>query len=150
MPRAQGRVFHRGSFGKWYCGRSGPEDHTVAHLTRASIPTRPSLQKMTTPINHRCRSAFQWTHIIKVSLPLILIVISGFYIRYESALNTEVIKPLSADAGQYFTYAYNLRHNNTYSNQVGDPNDLKSPVKPDAVRSPGYPLFLTLFVDGLP
>ena len=47
-------------------------------------------------------------------------------------------------------YAYNLRNNHTYSHQVGNPDDLKSPVKPDAVRSPGYPLFLTLFVDGLP
>ena len=105
---------------------------------------------MTTSINHKHQTAFQWTQIIKVSIPLILIVISGFYIRYESALKTEVIKPLRSDAGQYFMYAYNLRHKHTYSHQVGNPGDLDSPVNPDAVRSPGYPLFLTLFVDGLP
>ena len=105
---------------------------------------------MTTSINHKRRTAFQWTQIIKVSLPLILILVSGFYLRCESGLKTEVIKPLCADAAQYFMYAYNLRHKHTYSHQVGNPKDLDSPVNPDAVRSPGYPLFLTLFVDGLP
>ena len=81
---------------------------------------------------------------------LILILVSGFYLRCESILNTEVIKPLRADAGQYFMYAYNLRHKHTYSHQMDNPKDLESPVKPDAVRSPGYPLFLAFFVDGLP
>ena len=86
-----------------------------------------------------------------VVLPiLILILVLGFYLRCESVLNTEVVKPLRADAGQYFMYAYNLRHKHTYSHQVGKPADLESPVKPDAVRAPGYPLFLTFFVDGLP
>jgi hypothetical protein len=84
------------------------------------------------------------------SILLILIIISGFYLRCESVLNTEVIKPLRADAGQYFVYAYNLRHKHTYSHQVGKPADLESPVAPDAVRPPGYPLFLSFFVDGLP
>lgn len=37
-----------------------------------------------------------------------------------------------------------------YSHQVGNPKDFDSPVKLDAVRSPGYPLFIALFVDGLP
>ena len=81
---------------------------------------------------------------------LISILVSGFYLRYESVLKTEVIKPLRADAGQYFMYAYNLRHKHTYSQELGDLKDLKAPVKPDAVRSPGYPLFLALFVDALP
>ena len=86
-----------------------------------------------------------------VILPiLILILVSGFYLRCESVLNTEVVKPLRADAGQYFMYAYNLRHKHTYSHQVDNPVDFGSPVNPDAVRSPGYPLFLTLFVDALP
>ena len=87
---------------------------------------------------------------IFIFFSLILIVLSGFYLRCESVLNTEVVKPLRADAGQYFMYAYNLRHKHTYSHQVGSPGNPDSPVKPDAVRSPGYPLFLSLFVDGLP
>jgi hypothetical protein len=81
---------------------------------------------------------------------LILILLLGFYLRYESVLKTEAIKPLRADAGQYFMYAYNLRHKHTYSQQVGNLEDLESPVSPDAVRPPGYPLFLAPFVDGLP
>ena len=105
---------------------------------------------MTTSINHRHRTVFKWTQVVKIYLPLILIVISGYYVRCESVLRTEVINPLRADAGQYFMYAYNLRHKHTYSHEVGNPNDLKSPVKPDAVRSPGYPLFLALFVNDLP
>lgn len=84
-------------------------------------------------------------------LPILtLILLLGFYLRYESILETEVIKPLRADAGQYFMYAYNLRHKHTYSQQVGNPEDLESPVSPDAIRSPGYPLFLAPFVSGLP
>ena len=70
--------------------------------------------------------------------------------RCESVLKTEVIKPLRSDAGQYFMYAYNFRHKHTYSHQVGNHKDLESPVNPDAVRSPGYPLFLSIFINGLP
>lgn len=100
-------------------------------------------QNITTLPNYKRQAASPWTKIIKVFLPLVLIIISGFYLRCESVVNTEVINPLRADAGQYFMYAYNLRHKHTYSHQVGNPGDLDSPVNPDAVRSPGYPLFLT-------
>lgn len=64
-------------------------------------------------------------------------------------LNTVVTYPLSRDAGEYYRYAFNLRHNHTYSNQIGKFGNTGPPVTPDAVRSPGYPLFLTLFIDGL-
>ena len=47
-------------------------------------------------------------------------------------------------------YAYNLRNKSTYSSQDFNLKDLTSPVKPDAVRTPGYSVFLALFVDGLP
>jgi hypothetical protein len=60
-----------------------------------------------------------------------------------------VINPLRADAGNYFMYAYNLRYKHTYSREIGNMRDLNSPVTPDSLRSPGYPLFLTLFLDGL-
>lgn len=60
-----------------------------------------------------------------------------------------MINPLRADAGDYFLYAYNLRYKHTYSQQIGNVKDLSSPVTPDSQRSPGYPLFLTLFLDGL-
>jgi hypothetical protein len=85
-----------------------------------------------------------------IFLAFLLILLSGFFLRYESALETEVVNPLRSDARQYFMYAYNLRHKNTYSQEVGYPALLESTVKPDALRTPGYPLFLTPFVDGLP
>jgi hypothetical protein len=73
----------------------------------------------------------------------------GFYLRIGSVTGTVVSNPLRADAGNYFTYAYNLRYKHTYSREIGNMRDLSSPVTPDGQRSPGYPLFLTLFLDGL-
>lgn len=85
-----------------------------------------------------------------ILLTLGIVIVCGFYLRNESIWGTKVIHPLRADAGEYFMYAYNLRHKHIYSKEVGNPKDIKSPVTPDAVRSPGYPLFLSLFVDGFP
>ena len=77
------------------------------------------------------------------------ILLSGFYLRVTSVHETVVVQPLRADAGDYFRYAYNLLYKSTYSREMGDLKDLHSPVTPDGVRSPGYPLFLTFFVHGL-
>ena len=77
------------------------------------------------------------------------ILLTGLYLRVASVNETLVVKPLRADAGDYFTYAFNLLHRNTYSREVGNLKDFHAPVKPDSVRSPGYPLFLTFFVEGL-
>jgi len=81
---------------------------------------------------------------------LVLIFAFGLYLRYESVVETAVVKPLRADAGNYFMYAYNVRLKHTYSPDAKSLTDLKSPVTPDAIRPPGYPLFLTCFVNGLP
>lgn len=80
---------------------------------------------------------------------LLCILILGFTLRIGAAERTMVINPLRADAGNYFMYAYNLRYKHTYSLQVGNIRDLNSPVTPDSVRSPGFPLFLVPFLDGL-
>jgi len=77
------------------------------------------------------------------------ILLLGLYLRIGSATGTVVINPLRADAGNYFTYSYNLRYKHTYSREIGDMRDLESPVHPDSHRSPGYPLFLALFLEGL-
>jgi len=77
------------------------------------------------------------------------ILVVGFYLRIGSAVGTLVINPLRADAGNYFMYAYNLRYKHTYSQEIANMRDLSSPVTPDSVRSPGYPLFLVPFLDGL-
>ena len=82
-------------------------------------------------------------------LVFVCILVLGFYLRIGSVTGTVVINPLRADAGNYFMYAYNLRYKHTYSREIGNMKDLTSPVTPDSQRSPGYPLFLTLFLDGL-
>ena len=81
---------------------------------------------------------------------LVLTIIIGFYLRNESASETRVVSPLRADTRDYYMYAYNLRHKQSYSRDISSLTDVEYPVTPDAVRSPGYPLFLSIFVDGPP
>ena len=50
----------------------------------------------------------------------------------------------------HFFYAYNLRINHVYSATGVEPDHSGTEIKPDSIRPPGYPLFLSLFVDGLP
>jgi len=83
-------------------------------------------------------------------IALILITALGLYMRCESVFGTKVSGPLRRDAKDYFFYAYNLRLKGTYSRTMVDPANPMAPVLPDSVRSPGYPLFLLPFVDGLP
>ena len=80
-----------------------------------------------------------------------LSILLALYLRVHAVLHTEVISPIRADASDYYSYAYNLRHSGIYSrsipvNRDGSPKALK----PDALRSPGYPIFLTAFVNSSP
>ena len=81
---------------------------------------------------------------------MILTIGIGFYLRSVSAFGTRVVHPFSNDARDYYMYAYNLRYKQTYSRDISSLADIKQPVTPDAVRSPGYPLFLSIFADGPP
>ena len=63
--------------------------------------------------------------------------------RLEAINGTAIDDDLRADAGFYYLYALHLKYHHVFS---GAPFDSTRIPKPDAVRSPGYPLFLTPFV----
>jgi hypothetical protein len=73
---------------------------------------------------------------------LLGITVVGLGLRILAAVGTQVEAPLRADAGQYYTYAYNLRHHGVYSDDLAGLRNPNATLKPDAYRSPGYPLFL--------
>lgn len=79
-----------------------------------------------------------------------LTIITGLYLRSESWIGTTVLRPIQSDASDYFYYAYNMRYHHTYSREIRQSTDSKYKPSPDAVRSPGYPLVLSLLIDGPP
>lgn len=96
-------------------------------------------------------SLTQWArwlnHPQVIAILVLAISLLGLWFRIDVAVNTVVDHPLRADAGQYFMYAYNLRHHGIYSRDTAGYQSNDDPT-PDIVRSPGYPLFLTPFVSG--
>lgn len=76
---------------------------------------------------------------------LAAIFILGLFLRFSVLAGTVVDTPVRADAKKYVTYAYNLSHYGVYSGHQPR-NSNKTPV-PDAVITPGYPIYLNLFLD---
>lgn len=76
---------------------------------------------------------------------LLAILLLAFEQRYQAIDKTVVENPLRGDAFRYFVIAHNLNNYGVYSSdQAGLKN--ASQVKPDAVISPGYPLFMSAFL----
>jgi hypothetical protein len=76
-----------------------------------------------------------------------LLIGLAFFLRSAALFASELVPPpVRADAGDYFMYAYNLWHNRVYSRDFASLDNPQAVVAPDAVRSPGYPLFLYLFM----
>ena len=69
-----------------------------------------------------------------------LIVLFAAYLTTFAVNHTYIDKPVRADAADYLAYAYNLRHSGIYSREINSPS-----LTPDAIRSPGYPIFLMAF-----
>jgi len=72
-------------------------------------------------------------------LALFLIILIGAFLRLGAIQDTNVEAPLSADAGDYVSYAVNMQRHATFSRQR--PGEDSEP-QPDAVRSPVYPVVL--------
>lgn len=88
--------------------------------------------------------------LIRLSI-LVLITLLAAYLRIGAINHTFVDTPVRADAKDYYSYAFNMRHVGVYSRSpVTWLGPGKGTPAPDALRSPGYPLFLALFVDGPP
>ena len=89
-------------------------------------------------------------HNKSILLALVLITLFGAFLRVNAALHTVVQYPLRADAGDYFSYAYNLRNFGVYSRDHLFAIEQAAQPRPDAVRTPGYPIALLPFADEVP
>lgn len=79
----------------------------------------------------------------KTGMLLVLVLALSAFIQFTVVTRTTVDPPLRADAGDYFSYAFNLHYHDVYSAQIPDGYESPAPP-PDRVRPPGYPLFLLL------
>ncbi|MEM9101189.1 MAG: hypothetical protein AAGB12_02605 [Pseudomonadota bacterium] len=68
----------------------------------------------------------------------------GGFLRVDVLVNTQVIKPVRADAVDYFWYAYNINQHGIYSKS---PEDLKTP---DNIRPPAMPFVASFFLNTNP
>ena len=75
-----------------------------------------------------------------------LIIVLSIVMRVIVIDETEIDTPIRADAYDYYHYAINLKLFNVYSKQVYAGEGRFTP-EPDAVRSPGFPLFASLMID---
>ena len=77
------------------------------------------------------------------ALLLTLVLLASAFIQLTVVSRSESNGPFGADAGDYFSYAYNLHWHGVYSQERpdGGAEEARQP-RPDNLRPPGYPLFL--------
>ena len=85
------------------------------------------------------------SYYIRVAWIFVAIILTyGLHLRYATVVNTEVYVPIRADAKDYFNYATNISKYHIFSRQ--SVNNNLNELTPDALRSPGYPFFASIFV----
>lgn len=73
---------------------------------------------------------------------LVVLTSVGAFLRLTAVEQTNVDRPLRADALEYYLTAYNLRHGGIYSRSPGVLVNPPAKVVPDAYRPPGVPLLI--------
>jgi hypothetical protein len=84
----------------------------------------------------------------RLRLPIIIfasIMLLALYLRLLVVSESQVHIPLRADAGQYISYAYNLKFHGTYA-ATDSWRTGAAPIV-DNLRNPGYSLLLIPFLD---
>jgi len=81
---------------------------------------------------------------------LAIIIFLGLYLRLYAIIHTYVDTPIRADARDYYAYAYNLTNHGVYSLSTHSIKKGAQKPKPDANRSPGYPIFISIFANEFP
>ena len=71
-----------------------------------------------------------------ITLFLIVATLAALWMRWSFMVETDIIRPIRADAEDYAIYAYNLVQHGVYSRDVSDT------PSPDSYRSPGFPLLI--------
>ena len=86
---------------------------------------------------------------------LIIIIAFGCLLRFQALIYTGDSYIPHGDAAKYLLYAYNVRNFGQYSQSSlrlyppdTSPDVIRDKVRPDALVTPGYPLFLSLFLGG--
>ncbi len=76
----------------------------------------------------------------------LIVILLAAYLRSQALSETIVeFNGVRGDAVDYLTYAYNISKSDTYSRQkTFGLNDVQP--QPDALRSPGYPFYISLFL----
>lgn len=91
-------------------------------------------------------SRWTWRH----GLAAFLLLALGAFVQFGTVLKTESGNVVHGDATKYVFYAYNLKYHGVFSKTPSfGPYEGTQP-QPDKLTLPGYPAFLSLFVDGEP